>query len=135
MKHQSRSRLASGNTFNGLEVTIYKVFNDALGDPANYVLEFFGQIDGWTYEEAEDASWLTVRVRRNQGTFGKIIPRRRYKVMCPWIFKGTECGYAGAETLCDRTITRCLALGNEDNFGGFPWVPHPMESTSNANVR
>jgi len=120
--------IAAGNSPNGLNVIIDQVDADALGDPLNYIREFAGQIDGWQYLEEEGCSWLSIRGRRNHGTFGKIIPRRRYKAMCPWIFKGTECGYAGGETLCDRTPARCDALGMTDNFGGFRWVPHPSQS-------
>lgn len=35
-------------------------------------------------------------------------------------FKGRNCGYAGGETLCDFTYTRCTQLGNQVRFGGFP---------------
>lgn len=41
---------------------------------------------------------------------------------CPWSFKGTECGYAGAETLCDKSPTRCSVLGNYNNFGGRKFI-------------
>ena len=34
-----------------------------------------------------------------------------------------NCGYAGAETTCNKTLTRCRALGNQLRFGGFPSVP------------
>lgn len=44
---------------------------------------------------------------------------------CPWTFKGTsgECGYAGAETLCDQSYDRCLALANTGNYGGDRFLP------------
>lgn len=43
---------------------------------------------------------------------------------CPWGFKSVECGYAGAETLCDKSPERCVALGvgSTDNFGGRKFV-------------
>jgi phage-related protein len=41
----------------------------------------------------------------------------RYKV-----FKGDRCGYAGAETECDRTLARCRVLLNSSRFGGAPGV-------------
>jgi hypothetical protein len=41
---------------------------------------------------------------------------------CPWAFKGTECGYAGGETLCDKSPERCSGLGNYVNFGGRKFV-------------
>lgn len=33
------------------------------------------------------------------------------------------CGYAGAETSCNRTFQRCRELGNQERFGGFPSIP------------
>jgi len=41
---------------------------------------------------------------------------------CPWSFKGTECGYAGAETACDKSSNRCAALGNYAKFGGRKFI-------------
>ncbi len=38
-------------------------------------------------------------------------------------FKGAQCGYSGSETECDRTSSRCSALGNSARFGGFPSLP------------
>ena len=51
-------------------------------------------------------------------------PQQRYlKNHCRYkTFKGTECGYAGAETECNRTFTRCKELENQTRFGGFPGV-------------
>ncbi len=41
----------------------------------------------------------------------------RYDVFGPL---GARCQYAGAETECDRTITRCRELNNSQHFGGAP---------------
>ena len=48
---------------------------------------------------------------------------------CPWVFKGPggECGYAGASAWCDQSYARCLALGNDLNFGGNRWVVDTAE--------
>ena len=37
-------------------------------------------------------------------------------------FKGPLCQYEGPEETCDRTLTRCKELGNQERFGGFPGV-------------
>lgn len=37
-------------------------------------------------------------------------------------FKGSLCGYTGAETECDRTFARCKELNNQRRFGGFPGI-------------
>ena len=51
---------------------------------------------------------------------------RLAQATCPWAFKSTnnpECGYSGSETACNKTWTRCTALANTVNFGGFRWLP------------
>jgi len=51
------------------------------------------------------------------------IPKRRFiKTFCYWKFKGIECGYVGAQTTCDKTLTRCKQLNNSARFGGFAGV-------------
>jgi len=50
-------------------------------------------------------------------------PNRYLKNHCRYKdFKGTQCGYSGAETTCDRTFTQCRNYGNEERFGGFPAI-------------
>jgi lambda family phage minor tail protein L len=62
-------------------------------------------------------------------TLGAVNPlRRRFPLLmaaprsCPWIFKGAECGYAGAATACDRTLDDCSTLANTARFGGRPGI-------------
>jgi hypothetical protein len=45
---------------------------------------------------------------------------------CPWEFKGAECGYSGAETVCNKLYTDaggCSGRSNQHRFGGFPGRP------------
>lgn len=50
-------------------------------------------------------------------------PRNRLlKDFCRWRFKSTECGYSGAETTCDKTLTQCRLRSNSIRYGGFPGV-------------
>lgn len=90
----------------------YFVLNDA-------VTLFQGTIDGWNLDEEEVSFTIASElVKWNQRTLS------RHSASCRWKeFKGTECAYAGAEIWCDRTYTRCVALGNQANFGGFRWLP------------
>lgn len=37
-------------------------------------------------------------------------------------FKGPRCKYAGAQTSCNKTLSRCRELGNSLNFGGAPGI-------------
>lgn len=48
---------------------------------------------------------------------------RKPGALCPWIFKGTECGYTGSADECNKTAERCDVLANSDNTGGFKHFP------------
>lgn len=48
---------------------------------------------------------------------------RKPDVLCPWEFKGTECGYSGSVGSCNKTYYRCNGLSNSDSFGGFRFFP------------
>ena len=52
---------------------------------------------------------------------------RKCQVNCQWPFKSAECAYAGAATWCDQSYTRCTALGNTANYGGFRFIKATME--------
>ena len=41
------------------------------------------------------------------------------KIACRHLFKDEFCAYAGGETVCDKTLTRCRALNNSARYGGF----------------
>lgn len=50
-------------------------------------------------------------------------PRNRFlKNYCRWVFASEDCGYTGAETTCDKTLTQCRLRSNSARFGGFPGV-------------
>jgi len=54
---------------------------------------------------------------------GNTITPRRVNVKCPWVFKGTECGYSGVLTTCNKLYTDadgCSGRSNQHRFGGFP---------------
>lgn len=51
---------------------------------------------------------------------GVPIPRRTYGTTCSFRFKGEACQYAGIETSCDHSWSRCGVLSNQTHFGGFP---------------
>jgi hypothetical protein len=38
-----------------------------------------------------------------------------------------ECNYSGLQDWCDQTYARCLDLTNQNNFGGFRFLPYIME--------
>jgi hypothetical protein len=83
------------------------------------VTVFEGEIDSWDLDEEKLAITVTsIFSQWSQRTLSK------HSASCRWKkFKGTECGYSGGETWCDRTYARCVALANTANFGGFRWLP------------
>jgi hypothetical protein len=80
---------------------------------------FQGTLDAWSLDEEKiTCTLVSDMVKWNQKTLAK------YSASCRWKeFKGTECGYSGSQTWCDRSYTRCSALANTVNFGGFRWLP------------
>jgi lambda family phage minor tail protein L len=55
---------------------------------------------------------------------GLKLPRRLIQAtVCPWVFKGIECGYPGAIATCSRTLAACKGIWGAEAalpFGGFP---------------
>lgn len=87
------------------------------------ILQFEGGIDAWTI----DGSQVKLAAKSEMARWTQR-PLALHSVSCRWKdFKGIECGYSGAATWCDRTYTRCVELGNSDNFGGFRWLPSIMD--------
>ncbi len=88
-----------------------------------------GYVESLPRSDQEKAQ-LTVQ---SQGMTGNImLPRRVYETKCPWIsiggFKGTYCGYAGAEAWCDGSWARCVALSNYLHFGGWEYISALQDS-------
>ena len=66
-----------------------------------------------------DAMWVTWTLGM-ANPYNKRFPLYRYLAdHCSWVFKGAECGYSGAETICNRTLERCSELNNTAYFGGY----------------
>lgn len=114
-----------GGTPQGSEVVLQQVLlnanNQPIGEP---IVWFRGTIDEWSLNE-EKVSFTVASelVQWSQKTLGK------HSASCRWReFAGTRCAYAGAKTWCDRSYTRCVALGNQNNFGGFRWLPSIVDA-------
>lgn len=108
----------------GGEVILKQAILDANNEPMlNQVTWFHGEIDEWGLDEEKVTFTVTSElVKWNQQTLAK------HSATCRWRkFKGTRCAYAGAETWCDRTYVRCVALANQVNFGGFRFLPSLMD--------
>lgn len=83
---------------------------------------FRGLISNWKMDELE----LSIILKTELILWHKRTLRKA-QVLCPWPFKGTECGYSGSETLCNKTYARCQNLNNHNNYGGFRWLADMME--------
>ena len=105
--------------FRGKKVVIRTVWADQLADPDAYIDDIF-YIDNYTADQNNVEFTLTSKF----DVLGVDLPARRYaRNYCGWKFKSAECGYAGAETSCDKTQQRCKQLNNYQRFGAFPSVP------------
>jgi len=98
-------------------VTIYVIDGGDLSNTTPYVrLDF--RVSGTSVDE----NWVTFNLTSTD-TWSRTFPRNKIaKNHCNYAFKGLHCGYAGGETLCNRTLTRCRELNNSERFGGFPGV-------------
>ena len=85
----------------------------------SHITWFNGEIGEWEYGEVSvDITLTNMFARWNNKT------QAAHSASCRWKqFGGTECTYSGVESWCDGSYTRCAALGNQDNFGGFRWLP------------
>jgi len=106
--------------FRRKKVTIKQVWANQLADTDAYIEDIF-YIDSYTADQQNVTFTLT-------GKFDILsveLPARKYsRNYCGWKTLGcTECGYAGAETECNKTLKRCRELGNSARFGGFTSVP------------
>jgi len=101
------------------KVTIKMVWRDKLDDGDAYIEDVY-YIDGYTVDQNNAEFTLTSKF----DIMDVELPFRKYsRNYCGWKFKGTECGYAGVEATCNKTLTRCRTLTNQLRFGGFPSVP------------
>lgn len=98
------------------KVTIKTVFADLLADDAAHTDDIF-----YVASSSMGQTWAIFLLKSKLSLLSVQLPNRRfYRDTCQWGFKSTECGYAGAETTCNHTTARCLALANLKRFGGFP---------------
>lgn len=96
------------------DITIFVIDAGDLSNTTPYL-----QMDFRVRGTSCDQEWVTFNLT-SYDTWTRTFPKNRVlKNNCPFAFKGLHCGYTGVETACDRTLTRCRALGNSDRFGGF----------------
>lgn len=79
---------------------------------------FSGKID--SYEHSTDV--LTTTIASFHSLWNKMTMERSTP-HCRRNFRQVDCGYAGAETACDRSYIRCGQLANTTRFNGFRFLP------------
>ena len=122
---------ADGTTYNWASKEAGFNYNDASGytyklerERSLLVQEFIrGFISSW---ELSSDNQVRISVKNEAMLWAKKT-LRIHSSSCPWVFKGTECGYSGTATWCDRNYARCGELLNTDNYGGFRFLPSIME--------
>ena len=103
----------------GKKVVITLVWADQLIDTSAKVTDVF-YIDSYTADNKNVGVVLSSKF----DILDVSLPNGKYlRNNCRWIFKGTECGYSGSSTSCNRTFSNCQDLNNQLRYGGFPSIP------------
>lgn len=115
-----KTEASGSDMFIGSKVTIRKILiGEVSGSPTETDLIFlFGTVTGARYTE----EFLELDVATDVN-LAPTLSNRRVGSKCPWVFKGTECGYSGGLTTCNKLYTDsggCSGRSNQHRFGGFP---------------
>ncbi len=106
----------------GLAVDIQIVFIDTISDGTAFLKDTYF-IDTYT----ADAQNVVLTLSTAFNVMGLQLPARKFMGnYCSWRFKGTECGYTGTTSSCNKTAAACQAMVGGSNylrFGGFPGIP------------
>lgn len=108
-----------GNVILENEASIWLVILNSDHDILGSTQLFKGHLNNFDLDEVEVKITISsIFTKWSQTSYSK------HSALCRWPkFKGTECGYSGGESTCDRSYARCVVLGNTNNFGGFRWIP------------
>jgi lambda family phage minor tail protein L len=104
--------------FRGKKVTVKTVWANLLADTTSYIDDIY-YIDSYSADQVNVSFTLTTKFN----VLAISLPLRSYsRNYCSWLFKGTECAYAGEETTCNKTKQQCKEYSNYSRFGGFPSI-------------
>lgn len=85
-------------------------------DLSDYVLKERFELVSWNM----DNQWASFKLGA-ENPFQKQYPQRAlFYDFCQFKFKSSSCGYTGASTSCDKSLSSCRQLNNSSRFGGFP---------------
>lgn len=109
----------------GYETTVYKGFTDGtLSAEQLSLLDNQAKIlfRGTNVSFKADIEF-EISVKSGMDAYSQRGPKTMQHRLCRWAgvdgFKGVNCGYGGAATVCNYTWDRCRQLGNQARFGGF----------------
>lgn len=102
----------------GKECTIYRAAFDQYLQVLGATVLFPGILDSVELDNKRARiSVANSFVRWNQPT-----PRRKHAIRCFWSFKGSECGYSGGLTSCDKSWDACIERARTASYGGFRFI-------------
>lgn len=104
----------------GYSVDYTKILQGTVsGNPAEAGVQMLaGIVTGYKLDESGIELDVVTRANRSP-----VLSNRRVGSKCPWVFKGTECGYSGGLTTCNKLYSDsggCSGRSNQHRFGGFP---------------
>ena len=129
---QVQTALFVGGTPQGGDLVLSQVVLDSsyeIVGGASITL-FEGEIDSWDLDgQRLKVTATSIFHQWSQNTMS------RHSASCRWhVFNsstlgttGVECASTAGASWCDRTYSRCSALSNTTNFGGFRWLPSIMD--------
>lgn len=106
--------------FSGALITVRRILTGVVSSTTTStdLVYLFGRVTGSRY--SEDYFELDCVTDVN---LAPVLSNRRVGAKCAWVFKGTECGYSGGLTTCNKLYTDsggCSGRSNQHRFGGFP---------------
>ena len=106
--------------FSGALITVRRILTGVVSSTptSTDLIYMFGRVTGSRY--SEDYFELDCVTDVN---LAPVLSNRRVGAKCAWVFKGTECGYSGGLTTCNKLYTDsggCSGRSNQHRFGGFP---------------
>ena len=100
------------------------VDREALGSADNVITDYW-----WIRRWSVDEQWLSFKMSLQVGLLAKRLPGRVYGDYCPFIFKGSLCGYTGSAARCSKRLEgkygcrEIFGATSGKRFGGFPNRP------------
>jgi len=118
----SREIQAYLENYDGLrqkKIVIRLVWYDEIGNPNCYMEDTF-----YVEDSSSNQAGVELTLAPSLDVLDIKLPRRTFfRGYCLFQFQGTDCGYAGAESTCNKTLQRCRELNNAERYGGFPGIP------------